>query len=350
MRAGRERKDSGSEMIRQIQAVHPLPDWRNLGVVLRVLLGGNALALGAALLQSPDLRGWPWRFVDLSALVEPLLFICLGIVAGARDVLWKLPPRAAQATVVLLAAGLAALQNDLWAWIGLDQGTLWESLRAALIAGGGAALLLAYFALRLRAISPSMSEARLSALNARIRPHFLFNSLNAVLSLIRAEPRRAEEALESLSDLFRAALRDPAERVPLSDEIALARQYLDLERLRLGERLQVRWEVADLPLDEAIPPLMLQPLLENAVYHGIEPRPEGGTIDIAFSRRADELLIVIANPAGGGGHARGNHMAVANIRERLALYYDLEARLDIEEGSDVYRVIIHLPCRTRPSP
>ncbi|MBL8442337.1 MAG: histidine kinase [Betaproteobacteria bacterium] len=337
-------------MIRQIQAVHPLPDWRNLGVVLRVLLGGNVLALAAALVQSPDLRGWPWRFVEFAALVEPVLLLTLGVVAGIRDLLWKMPPRAAQFVVVAVAACLAALQSDLWNWLGLTSGTFLDALRAALLAAAAAILLLFYFTLRLRAISPSMSEARLSALNARIRPHFLFNSLNAVLSLIRAEPRRAEEALESLSDLFRAALRDPAERVPLSDEIALARQYLDLERLRLGERLRIQWEVADVPLDEAIPPLMLQPLLENAVYHGIEPRPEGGTVAISFSRKRDELVIIIANPSGGSSHVRGNHMAVANIRERLALYYDLEARLDIEEGPENYRVLIHLPCRTHPHP
>ncbi len=333
-------------MIRQIPADHPLPDWRNLGVVLRVLVGGNGLAFATALIQSADLRDWPWRFVELSALVEPILLLLLAGAALLRDVLWRLPPRLGQALLILAAALLAALQSDFWTWFGLDPVRPWEGVRAALLGGAAAAIVLAYFDLRRRAFSPSMSEARLSALNARIRPHFLFNSLNAVLSLIRAEPRRAEEALESLSDLFRAALRDPAERVLLSDEIALARQYLELERLRLGDRLRVRWEVADLPQDELIPPLMLQPLLENAVYHGIEPRPDGGTIDIAFLRRGDTLVIAIANPAGGSGHARGNHMAVANIRERLALSYDLEARLSIEDAGDTYRVRIELPCRT----
>ncbi len=338
-------------MIRQIPAIHPLPDWRNLGVVLRVLVGVNGLALFGALLQAGDIAQWLPRFVETSALVEPLLLLVLGLLAAARGPLWRLPPRLGQAAVVAAVALLAVLQAGFWNWLAVGGDSLaW--LRAALLAAFPTALLLVYFEQRSRAFSPSMTEARLAALNARIRPHFLFNSLNAVLSLIRAQPRRAEEALEALSDLFRAALRDPKERVPLSDEIALARQYLELERLRLGDRLQVAWEVADVPMDEPIPPLMLQPLLENAVYHGIEPRPEGGAIRIAFARQGDELSIVIANPAGGTAHASGNHMALANIRERLALYYDLEARLDIEEAATHYLVRIVLPCRTRnhPSP
>ena len=208
--------------------------------------------------------------------------------------------------------------------------------------------MLAYFELRARAFSPAQTEARLAALNARIRPHFLFNSLNAVLSLIRARPQQAEEALESLSDLFRAAMRDPAELVSLADEIALGRQYLELEKLRLGERLAVDWQIGPISMDLPIPPLMLQPLLENAVYHGIEPAPAGGVVRIVIGQRGDELVIAIANPTAGQlPHAAGNQMAVANIRERLALYYDLEARLEIEAGADHYEVRIILPCRRK---
>ena len=135
------------------------------------------------------------------------------------------------------------------------------------------------------------------ALTARIRPHFLFNSLNAVLSLIRVDPRRAETALEELADLFRALLRDPRELVPLADEIALCRQYLDIEKLRLGERLQVDWSFDGVPVDLRIPPLMLQPLLENAVCHGIEPLDEGGVITVTFHTGKDELAIEITNPS-----------------------------------------------------
>lgn len=340
-----------TDMIRQIPAIHPLPDWGNLGVMLRVLLGVNLATVLAALVQLPGTVGWLGRLVELAAFVEPLLLAALAILALLRRPLLALPARPAQAVVVGIVVALALALGGFWLYLGLAEGAAGSLWRAALLAGATAVAVLAYFELRARAFSPAVTEARLAALNARIRPHFLFNSLNAVLSLIRAEPRRAEEALEALSDLFRAALRDPKEMTSLSDEIALARQYLELERLRLGERLRVAWEIAEVPLDCQIPPLMLQPLIENAVYHGIEPMPEGGTIRIAFARQGEGLRIVIANPVAGdaGGNA-GNRMALANIRERLALYYDLEARLDIEQGATEYLVRISLPCRTLTSP
>ena len=332
--------------IRHFPATYPLPDWRNFGVMLRILLGANLLALAAALLQAPGLAGWMARYVDLAALVEPLLLLSLGLLAALRDLLRKLPLRAGQACVILLAAGLAVAQQQFWQSLGLAEPG--SATRAALLAGGAAALLLGYFELRAGAFSPAQTEARLAALNARIRPHFLFNSLNAVLSLIRARPQQAETALEALSDLFRAAMRDPGELVSLADEIALGEQYLELEKLRLGERLAVDWQIGAVSMDLPIPPLMLQPLLENAVYHGIDPAAAGGVVGIAITQRGDELRIAIANPADSRPHhAAGNHMAVANIRERLALYYDLEARLEIEVDDHRYEVRIILPCRRK---
>jgi two-component system sensor histidine kinase AlgZ len=143
-------------------------------------------------------------------------------------------------------------------------------------------------------------------------------------------------------------MRDPGELVSLADEIELGKQYLELERLRLGDRLNVDWQIDDVALDLPIPPLMLQPLLENAVYHGIEPTPEGGTVRIAIGQRGDELRIVIANPTTGQiQNAAGNRMALANIRERLALYYDLEARLDSESLNHHHEVRISLPWRKK---
>ena len=334
--------------IRHFPASYPLPDWRNFGVMLRLLLGANLLALLAALVQTPTLAGWLPRYVEMAALVEPLLLLVLGLLAGLRDVLRRLPVRIGQAGIVLLVALTAAAQQLFWASLGLAENH--GELRAILLAISASIVLLAYFELRAHAFSPAQAEARLVALNARIRPHFLFNSLNAVLSLIRAQPQKAEAALESLSDLFRAAMRDPAELITLSDEIALCRQYLDLEKLRLGERLAVDWQIDAIPMEMAIPPLMLQPLIENAVYHGIEPQAEGGVMVIAITRKQDELLIAICNPTNAAAeHAKGNHLALSNIRERLALYYDLEARLDIQTTPNTYEVRIILPCRqTKP--
>lgn len=330
--------------IRHFPATHPLPDWRNFGVMLRVLLGVNAMALAAALIQAPEPAGWVARYVEMAALVEPLLLLALGLLAALRDVMRKLPLRLGQLVVVMLVAGLAFAQNSFWQSLGFGDGA--NALRPMLLAMAATVVLLGYFELRARAFSPAQAEARLAALNARIRPHFLFNSLNAVLSLIRARPQQAEAALESLSDLFRAAMRDPGELVSLADEIALGKQYLELEKLRLGERLAVDWQIGAISMSLPIPPLMLQPLLENAVYHGIEPAPEGGTLRVSITQRGDELHIAIANPTvAHARHAAGNHIAVANIRERLALYYDLEARLEIDAGKQTYEVRIILPCR-----
>lgn len=332
--------------IRHFPATHPLPDWRNFGVMLRVLLGVNLLAICAALLQAPDLAAWPTRYVELAALVEPMLLLMLGLLTLLRDVLWRLPLRGGQVLVLGLTGALA------WGLFGyVDRLGLSEApspWRSVLVAVVGAAFLLAYFESRTRAISPALVEARLAALNARIRPHFLFNSLNAVLSLIRARPQQAEAALESLADLFRAAMRDPAELVPLGDEVALARQYLELEKLRLGERLAVDWQIGTISMAQPIPPMMLQPLLENAVYHGIEPAADGGVVQIVIEGKGDELQICITNPlTPGATRSPGNQMALDNIRERLTLYYDLEARLDIITASDRYEVRIFLPCRRK---
>ena len=258
---------------------------------------------------------------------------------------------------------ISVIVEDALIYIGLADPQRGALLRSALLAGGATALLLAYFALRARAMRPAAAEARFAALSARIRPHFLFNSLNAVLSLIRSDPRRAESALESVAELFRVLMRDPRKLVPLSEEIAFCRQYLDLERLRLGEeRLRVSWEINAVPEDALVPPLMLQPLLENAVYHGIEPADDGGELHIRFAHGDDGIVIELDNPlpvgrAGGSDDAAptserrraargGNHMALANIRERLDLHFDLDARLETRSENGRYRVRIVLPYRT----
>ncbi|MDR3324105.1 MAG: histidine kinase [Zoogloeaceae bacterium] len=332
---------------------HPLPDWRNLGVLLRALLGVNALMLVLALEQAQSLAHWFAVFIAYATWVEPLLLFNLAFLACNRNLLWRYPLKVGQALVLLAVALSTALFWDAWHYLGLVESG-YALLRAVLLAVGSAGLMLFYFELRARALSPRVEEARLQALNARIRPHFLFNSLNTVLALIRSDPRRAETALEELADLFRALLREPRELVPLSDEIALGRQYLDLEKLRLGERLNVQWDVRAVPLETLVPPLMLQPLLENAVHHGMESAPNGGEIRVFLNMKGEMLTIIITNPLGqptGREKSRGNHMALGNIRARLALYYDMEATLEHgPKNNAFYQVTIELPCRFRKPP
>jgi len=338
--------------IKQNPAGQALPDFRNFGVMLRILLGVNLLALVAALVQARGVGDWMQRFVDMAAWVQPLLLFCLLFLALISPLLQRLALWLGRLLIVVGVAASSAQLAEFWRMIGFEDIGGESLLRIALLGACTAGAMLFYFALRARAFSPALTEARLQALTARIRPHFLFNSLNAVLSLIRAEPRRAEAALEELAELFRVLMRDHRDLLPLADEIALCRQYLDLEKLRLGDRLNVEWVFGDVPLDLKVPPLMLQPLLENAVYHGIEPLGEPGMLRIRIALQGDELHIDLVNPCRGDGASGGSHMAISNIRERLALYYDLEARLEtgevvLDDGGRGYRVHIVLPCRKR---
>jgi two-component system sensor histidine kinase AlgZ len=218
--------------------------------------------------------------------------------------------------------------------------------RTLALAGALALALLVYLRLHTKAYSPALAEARLQALQARIRPHFLFNSLNAVLALIRRDPRRAERALEDLADLFRALMSDGRTMVRLADEIALLERYAAIEQLRLGERLRMSWELDQAPVDALLPPLLLQPLLENAVYHGIEPATGVGDVLVRIERRGDRVLARIENPYQlEHSHRAGNRMALANIRERLMLFFDADARLETQVDAGRYRVEIDLPYR-----
>jgi two-component system sensor histidine kinase AlgZ len=204
--------------------------------------------------------------------------------------------------------------------------------------------ILAYFDLRARALAPAIAEARIQALQARIRPHFLYNSINAVLSLIRSEPKRAERALEDMADLFRVLMADNRTLVPIASEVELARQYLAIEEIRLGDRLRVTWRIDGMPGDALVPPLMLQPLVENAVYHGIEPSDRGGEITIDAALAGGQLVISLRNPfPGGGRHSSGNRMAIVNIRERLQLHFDAEASMRSEVKDGMYKVTLRMP-------
>ena len=326
-----------------IQNANPgaLPDFRNLGILLRIVVIVAAMCLAAALVSAAEPRAWWQELIDLSALVQPILLASLLVLAAANPWLHRL--RYPYAIAALIAIELAVTSvvyvfglNALWGVGAL--GRYW--VFTLLVTG----VLIGYFDLRSRALSPALSEARLQRLQARIRPHFLFNSLNAVLSLMRQDPRRAEHVLEDLSDLFRVLMADNRQLGPIAGEIELARQYLNIEQLRLGARLQVEWDIADAPSDALIPPLVLQPLLENAVYHGIEPRGDPGVISIRIHRDRDEVHILLRNPYRQEGERHGgNRMALANIRERLALHFDAEASVKTTETTDSYQVHIVIP-------
>jgi two-component system sensor histidine kinase AlgZ len=332
------------------QSLHrdALPDFRNLGVTLRIVFIVLLLAAFAALSRSPSLNHLFDSFLEVLAPVQPVLVVSLLALWGCSKWLRRVPYAQGIALVVCLELAIVGLAH--WAAQWLLPGDFYDSLeRYWVITLLSTGLILTYFHLRSRALSPALTEARLQALQARIRPHFLFNTINAVLSLIRQEPKRAETALEDLADLFRVLMADNRDLSPLEREVELTRQYLSLEQLRLGDRLQVEWHTDKMPAEALIPPLVLQPLVENAVYHGVEPSVEPGVVSVHAYRSRDEVHIVLRNPyRRGGSHHAGNKMALANIRERLSLHFDAEAGLRTTVTDDAYQVHIVMPYRTEP--
>ena len=193
------------------------------------------------------------------------------------------------------------------------------------------------------------SQARIAALQARIRPHFLFNSMNTIASLTRSDPALAEEAVLDLADLFRHSLADAGQQVTLAEEFELSRRYLRIEQLRLGERLRVEWDIAALPDDALLPPLSVQPLLENAVYHGIEARADGGTIRVYGQRDGDSLMLGIDNPVPENNISprSGNKMALDNIRLRFEALYGAQGGLSSVQKESSFHVELRFPYMTK---
>lgn len=335
--------------INQTGAGIRLPNFCNLGVMLRSLLIVNLFVLAAAILRSASFSDLWAEFLMAAAFVEPVLILSIVVICAARRLLHGMGYAASLAAIAAFEVGLAALA---WRAAGgfMPEARLLPFAHVALLTLFVTACVLAYFDLRSRALSPAIAEARIQALQARIRPHFLYNSINAVLSLIRSEPRRAEQALEDMADLFRVLMADNRTLAPIANEVELARQYLAIETLRLGERLRVSWRLDGMPADALVPPLLLQPLVENAVYHGIEPSPGGGEIAIDIGRSGRQLHMTLTNPLPAASRqAPGNRMAIANIRERLQLHFDAEASMQSEALDGSYRVTIRIPYLTAPA-
>jgi two-component system sensor histidine kinase AlgZ len=333
------------QSIRQNDLPDALPDFRNLGVISRILVSVNSAALLFALARSREIGEFDAKVTEIAGSLEPVLLVVLIVLYAGSKLFGRLAYAhgllAVLAIVLAVTAALFPFQASLGG-SGNGRELVLSLGYAALVTGS----LAWYFHLRNRAFSPAIAEARLQALQARIRPHFLFNSLNAVLSLIRKDPKRAEAALEDLAELFRTVMADNRELITLGDELALCRQYLNLEQLRLGERLSVQWRLDPSVEQALVPPMLLQPLIENAVYHGIEPGIGAGVIEVRIERRDDRLSLQLSNPYHEDyQHRQGNRMALANIRERLQLHFDLEASLDTRITGDRYEIVIVMPYR-----
>jgi two-component system, LytTR family, sensor histidine kinase AlgZ len=325
-----------------------LPDCCNTGVALQILLVANLFLLLYALAVSASLATMGSRVLLGAAVLEPTVLLTLIVVCAVRrwtNQLDRVPQWFIAAGVpMLIVAGICLTVQYMFPSLG-DDGGYWVVSRAVL-AGVVSLCLAQYFRYRTLARAPSISEARLQALQARIRPHFLFNSLNTVLGLLRTDPRRAEETLENLAELFRVFMRDTLELVSLADELETCRQYLYIEQLRLGSRLIQQWEIEAAPGDGLLPSLLLQPLVENAVHHGIEPRSEPGIVHIRITNPSERVRVEIRNPLNPEPTTRrGNQMALSNVRERLRLLYDIEAELKTMEQDGLFVLIVEFPYR-----
>ena len=318
-----------------------IPDFRNLGVILRCLVLAEFSSFIPLVAYSPDGFGALLRFSGNGLLFEFSVLLVLLVLFIASHWLASRSYPLATASVVFIAGAVGGgVQAALTGWLG--GGAPGSVIKSAVLGALLAGLILVYFNWRQRILSPALAEARLMALQARIRPHFLFNSINTAVSLIRENPPLAERVLLDLSDLFRAALAERRLLVPLAEELSLARAYVEVEQLRLGERLTVRWECEGVSEDALVPFLLLQPLLENAIHHGIERCAGRGEVAVRIILRSGIFSIEVRNtlPETPGNSPAGNRMAVENIRERLALLFDAEAqfRAQIEQGDFVVRI------------
>lgn len=328
-------------------------DFCSAGNLLRALLVVHGLLGVIAAVHLPD--GMPMHsLVLLLSWVEPSLLLWLAVICMSQRMWRRYGTAGVLVGGALLGAACAALVRTLAQPLMemVDPGRTLSVWQVALVAAVLAALFIRDLQLRSRAFTPMDVQARLTELQARIRPHFLFNALNAASALVREQPERAEAVLDDLAALFRASVGKPGALVTLDQEIDLARRYLDIEAVRFAHRMQVRWDVDERLLDIHLPALTLQPLVENAVRHGVERSREPVAIDIGVARRLGQIEIEVRNDlpamdAPAAPTAGGTGTALRNIRQRLHLLYDLGADVDqgevTENGRARWRVRLRLP-------
>ena len=327
-----------------------IPDGCNAGAVIRVALVVNLL-LAAAAIARAGAPGQPALafFIEGAAVAEPVTLLTLmawcllrrlldAPARAQRAVAWGVPVLLTLLWLVMLA-GPAPGGHPPWPLT-----ANWLAVAAVLGVG-----LQHYFELRERAFSPAIAEARLQALQSRIRPHFFFNSLNAVLAVIRADPLRAERMLENIAELFRAVMADVRKLVPLEQELDLCRRYVEIEQTRLGEeRLQVDWQIGAFHPRARVPQLLLQPIIENAVRYGSERLAGRCEIEVRVRSRGFNLEVFVSNPIAREPIQReGNQIGLDNIRGRLSLVYDLEARLETRVRDGRFELTLTLPIENK---
>lgn len=328
-----------------------IPDFCSLPNALILLLGVQTLALIVTLIKTEHaLIDWP--LLGLSSF----LLHCIGLSAAAMlcGLRQKLSTKsvAQQAFISLVVVvGCTAMIS----WIAGAYVYTFDEHPAMFITSNtiiatllsGLSLRYLYLDFIAKQQQQAMLSARIEALQSRIRPHFLFNSMNTIASLIASRPEKAENAVLDLSELFRSSLNTQHSFVPLREELELCKKYLNIEGLRLGDRLKVEWNIEAKAGAYLIPPLSLQPLVENAIYHGIQPIEEGGTIRFEGYEKKQHLYLLISNPiARSVKSAHGNQIALSNIADRLSALFEDQAVLKTSQLNDVFTTTLRIPVRT----
>ena len=313
----------------------------HVGVVLRAVLFVEVVMFVGGMFGAVSAIDWLARVSVLTGAALPATLAWLIVSCSLKKVLARLAPAAQQVFGMALGAVAGLYGCAMMALLGVAPTEPWiaSAFTGALLA----AALVAALVLRAKGRMPADTAARLAELQARIRPHFLFNTLNGAIALVREDPARAEALLEDLSELFRHALVDPGESVTLSEEIALARRYLDIEQVRFGDRLQLEWSLDPAAGGAKVPPLVLQPLVENAVQHGVEPSATGAQVRVSTQRRGSTVVIKVTNTVPAGQGRRGHGVAQHNVRDRLRLLHDVEGQFQAVLKDGVYQVRMEVP-------
>jgi two-component system sensor histidine kinase AlgZ len=312
-------------------------------LALRLLLAVLAAAGLALLPVASGLRDWMLRVPVAACAVLAGTLLWLSLLCAARGWLPRRGPRVADALVLALGALAGMVGWGLTVALGVAPWGHWPALAALACGAALAAAAWAWLGWRAAAAMPADDGARLAELQSRIRPHFLFNALNTALALVPVDPARAEVVLEDLSQLFRVALAETGSAVSLDDEVDLAQRYLAIEQIRFGPRLRLLWELDPAASLARLPPLVLQPLVENAVRHGVEPSADGGTVRVRSRAARGMATLEVINSLPDQPGPPGTGVALANVRERLRLMHDLAGRLHTEVRGGEYIARIEVP-------
>jgi two-component system sensor histidine kinase AlgZ len=324
-----------------------IPDLCSVQAVFLLVLVAELLAI-VLTVNRYGLHQFTWQsFATLSLFIQWTVLLSAAGLCQLRRHLGNWPRASAAAASYCWVLAVTALVSTLSQWLlgnysgaGEWRFDFWQLGDNLLISAvlAGIALRYFYLAQELRQRQRAELEARLQALQSRIRPHFLFNSMNSIASLIGSDPAAAETAIEDLATLFRATLSQVSSEVSMAEEVELCRRYLNIEQLRLGARLQVQWQIDALPAALPIPGLCLQPLLENAIYHGIQVRPEGGCIRVEGEYKEGWVRLAVHNPLPdtAANSRKGNRMALDNIARRLQALYGDDAGVASEQDQENY--------------